>query len=362
MKKLILTTTAIAAFTGGFAHAEDKKPDTALTFNGYAETYYSYDFNKPINNTKPPFIYSYNKNNEVSVNLAFVKGSYNTDSVRANLAIAAGSYMNANYASEPSVLNNIYESNVGLKLSNKNNLWLDAGVFSSHIGFESAVGKDNWTLTRSIGADNTPYYETGAKIGYTSENDVWFVSALVLNGWQHIRRVEGNSSPSFGTQVTYKPSAKVTLNWSTFIGNDKPDDVKKMRYFNDFYGIFQLNNEFSTIFGFDIGAEQKNKGSSAMNTWVNPSIILKYTPTAKTAIAIRAEYYDDNNGVIIATGTPNGFKTWGFSTNFDYNITNNIVWRVEARTLSSKDSIFIKNNNNIANNNAFVTTALAISF
>ena len=130
MKKLILAITAIAAFTSDFAHAEDRKPDIALTFDGYAETYYSYDFNRLINNTKPPFIYSYNKNNEVSVNLAFVKGSYNTDSVRANLAIAAGSYMNANYASEPGVLNNIYESNVGLKLSNKNNLWFDAGVFS----------------------------------------------------------------------------------------------------------------------------------------------------------------------------------------------------------------------------------------
>ena len=361
MKKRILTTTAIAVFTGGFAHAEDKKPDAALTISGYAETYYSYDFNKPVNNTKPPFIYSYNKNNEVSVNLAFVKGSYNTESVRANLALAGGSYMNSNYASEPGVLNNIYEGNVGLKLSKKDNLWLDAGVFSSHIGFESAVGKDNWTLTRSLSADNTPYYETGAKLSYTSENDVWFVSALVLNGWQHIRRVEGNSSPSFGTQVTYNPSTKVTLNWSTFIGNDKPDNDKKMRYFNNFYGIFQLNNGLAAIVAFDIGAEQENKGSSAMNTWFNPTMILKFTPTAKTAITIRAEYYDDKNGVIIATGTPNGFKTWGFSSNFDYAITNNIVWRVEARALSSKDSIFIKNNN-IANNNAFVTTALAINF
>ena len=361
MKKLIITIAVIATLAGNFAHGEEKKPDTALTFNGYAETYYSYDFNKPINNTKSPFIYSYNKNNEVSVNLAFVKGSYNTDTVRANLALAAGSYMNANYASEPGVLNNIFESNVGLKLSNKNNLWIDAGVFSSHIGFESAVGKDNWTLTRSMGADNTPYYETGAKISYTSENDVWFVSALVLNGWQHIQRVEGNSSPSFGTQVTYKPSAKVTLNWSTFIGNDKPDNVKKMRYFNDVYGIFQLNNQFAAILGFDIGAEQKSKDSSAMNTWVNSTIILKYTPTAKTAIAIRAEYYDDKNGVIISTGTPNGFKTRGFSTNFDYKVANNIVWRAEVRTLNSKDAVFMKNNNTV-NGDTFVTTALAISF
>lgn len=360
MKTLILATSAIAAFKSGFAHAEEKKLDTSLTFNGYTETYYSYDFNKHVDNNKPAFVYSYNKNNEVSVNLAFIKGSYKTDSVRANLTLAGGSYMSTNYASEPGVLNNIYESNVGLKLSNKKNLWFDVGVFSSHIGFESAVGKDNWTLTRSIGADNTPYYETGAKISYTSENDVWFVSALVLNGWQHIRRVEGGSSPSFGTQVTYKPSSKVTLNWSTFIGNDKPDNDRKNRYFNNFYGIFQMNNEFFAIFGFDIGSEQKSKGSSAMNTWVNPSIILKYRPTEKTAIAIRVEYYDDKNGVIIATGTPNGFKTWGFSTNIDYYITNNIVWRVEARTLSSKDNIFI--NNDIVNDYSFMTTALAISF
>lgn len=113
--------------------------------------------------------------------------------------------------------------------------------------------------------------------------------------------------------------------------------------------------------GFDRGAEQKNKDSSAMNTWFNPTIILKYTPTTKTAIAIRAEYYDDKNGVIIVTGTPNGFKTWGFSTNFDYNIANNIVWRVEARTLNSKDNIFTRNGNSV-NNNVFLTTALAISF
>ncbi|MEO6421400.1 MAG: porin, partial [Candidatus Nitrotoga sp.] len=275
MKKLICNIAVIASTAGTFSHAEDQKLDTALTINGYVETYYTSDFNKPANNTKSPFIYSYNKSDEVSVNLAYVKGAFSTDSFRANLALAGGSYMQANYASEPGTLNNIYESNVGIKLSKNNNLWLDAGVFSSHLGFESATGKDNWTLTRSIAADSAPYYETGAKVSYTSENEVWFLSALVVNGWQHIQRVDGNSSPSFGTQVTYKPSSKVTLNSSTFIGNDKPDSVRKMRYFHNFYGIFQLNNEVAATIGFDIGAEQKFKGSSAMNSWFNPMIIFK---------------------------------------------------------------------------------------
>lgn len=361
MKKLIFTIAVIASSAGSFAHGEEQGSDSPLIMSGYVETYYSYDFNNPINRKKSPFIYSYNKNNEASVNLAFLKGSYNSANARANLALAGGSYMSANYASEPGVLNNIYEGNIGLKLSKNNNLWFDAGVFSSHIGFESAIGKDNWNLTRSIGADNAPYFETGAKVSYTSENDVWFVSALVLNGWQRIRRVEGNSSPSFGTQITYKPSAKVTLNSSTFIGKDNPDSVKKMRYFHNFYGIFQLNSKFGAILGFDIGAEQKSKGSSSYNSWINPTIIFKYMPTAKTAIAVRAEYYEDKNGVIIATDTSNGFKTWGFSTNFDYSIANNIVWRAEIKTLNSKDSIFTRNNYMVSSS-ATMTTALAVSF
>ena len=39
-------------------------------------------------------------------------------------------------------------ANAGYKLSAKKAWWLDIGVLPSHIGFESAVGKDNWTLTR----------------------------------------------------------------------------------------------------------------------------------------------------------------------------------------------------------------------
>ena len=301
-----------------------------LAFGAYVDTYYSYDFNNLINNTKPLFLYSFNKNNKVSVNLALIKGSYVTNRIRANLALAAGTYMNANYAAEPGLLGNFYEGNMGLKLSEENNLWLDVGVFPSHIGFESAVGKDNWTLTRSLVAENTPYFESGAKISYTSENDRWFLSALVLNGWQHIKPVDGNTIPAFGTQITYKPTSRITLNSSTFLGSDKPDNTRQMRYFHNFYGIFKLNDALAATIGFDIGIEQKTKYSSDMNTWFNPTVILRYTPTEKTAVAIRAEYYDDKHGVIIASGTPSGFKTWGFSANFDYSITSNLLWRVEA--------------------------------
>lgn len=360
MKKII--TAVASSFLLLSATAQDSSKVSGLTVIGYAEAYYQCDFNNPNSNSKPSFIYSHNRNNEVNLNLGFIKVTYIKENVRGNLALAAGTYMNANYSAENGVMKNVFEANLGIKLSKKKNLWLDAGIFPSHIGFESAIGKDCWTLTRSILAENSPYFETGVKLGYTSNNEKWFLSVLVLNGWQRIQRVDGNTTPAFGTQVTYKPSSIVTLNSSSFIGNDKPDSVRLMRYFHNLYGIFQLDKKWAATIGFDIGAEQKTKGSSNMNSWYSPVVILKYAATDKATITARAEYYNDQNGAIIATGTTNGFKTWGFSANFDYAVANNVVWRIELKSLSSKDNIFEKRNGSFVTGSTSIATSLAISF
>ncbi len=341
--------------------AQEEEKVSPVTITGYVDVYYSYDFNRPQNNARPSFTYSYNRHNEVNLNLGFIKAAYNTNNVRANLALMTGTYANANYTSEPGVFKNIFEANAGVKISSAKNLWVDAGIFASHIGFESAIGKDCWSLTRSILADNTPYYESGAKISYTSDNGKWFLSGMVLNGWQRIQRIDGNSLPSFGTQLTFKPTSKVKLNSSTFIGSTKPDSIRKMRYFNNLYGIFQITPAFGLIVGFDYGLEEKSHLTTATNAWYSPVVIAKFALNEKAAIAVRVEYYDDRNGVIISTGTLNGFKTTGLSANFDYQVLPNALWRIEFRNLNSEDSIFTKGSS-FSNSNTFVSTSLAVSF
>ena len=281
--------------------------------------------------------------------------------MRASLALGAGSYMNANLASEPGVLKNIYEANAGIKIAHSRDLWIDAGIFASHIGFESAIGKDCWNLTRSILAENSPYYESGVKLSYTSPDQQWFLSVLLLNGWQRIQRPDGNTTPAAGTQVTWKPSGKVVLNYSTFIGNDKPDSLRRMRYFNDFYGIFQLSGKWAFTAGIDYGLEQKARGSS-MNTWYAPVLLVKFAPDDKNTLAARGEYYSDPDGVIVSTGTPNGFKTFGWSVNYDRRIIPNAVWRIEIRSFNGKDRYFLKRNDSNTANDVFITTSLAIGF
>lgn len=214
---------------------------------------------------------------------------------------------------------------------------------------------------RSILADNSPYYEAGAKISYTSDNGKWFLSGLVLNGWQRIQRVEGNSLPSFGTQITFKPNSTITLNSSTFIGTDKPDSARLMRYFHNFYGIFQVSEKIGLIVGFDYGMEEKSPETSSTNPWLSPVAIIRYSATEKFAVAIRGEYYQDEHGIIIATGTPNGFKTSGISANIDYLILPNAMWRLEVRNFTSKDEVFTKDGV-ASKNNTSIATSLAIAF
>jgi hypothetical protein len=334
---------------------------SSLQFTGYVEVYYAFDFNQPEDHNRPAFFYSHNRHNEFNLNLGFVKGAYTSERIRANLAIAAGTYMNANYAAEPGVLKNVYEANAGIKISKRNNIWIDAGIFSSHIGFESAVSKDCYSLTRSILAENSPYYESGLKVTYVSADSKWLLSGLFLNGWQHIQRPDGNNTPAFGTQVTFTPNDKITINYSTFIGNDKPDDAKQMRYFHNLYGHFHFSNKIHLTAGFDFGMEQQSTGSSHYNQWYSPVLIAKFFFDDQWSITARGEWYTDADEVIITTGTENGFQTSGFSLGVDYRIMENAVWRIEGRALNSKDDIFLKEKEMVSSN-LCLTTSLAVAF
>ncbi len=100
-----------------YSKANAQSDSTSLTFSGYAETYYAYDFGEPDHHNRPGFIYSHNRSNEVNLNFGFLKAAYASSNVRANLALGAGTYMNANLAAEPGVLRNIFEANAGVKLS-----------------------------------------------------------------------------------------------------------------------------------------------------------------------------------------------------------------------------------------------------
>ena len=352
MKQIITAILFIATSISVLAQNDTIKP---FTFQGYGELYYSYDFSNPQNHEKPNFIYSHKRHNEINLNLALAKASYNKNNVRANVALMLGNYAQYNLSAEPTWAQFIYEANVGFKISQKHNIWLDAGIMPSHIGFESAISADCWTLTRSVLAENSPYYETGVKLSYTNKSEKFNASFLVLNGWQKIKKPDYIQNPSFGVQLNYKPTSKLILNYSNFIGTDKPDSIHSWRLFHNLYAIYEPSKKFGIIAGFDIGTDKYN--ATDYDVWYSPVCIFKYKPKEKCSIAVRGEYYNDKRQILIATSTPNGFQTWGLSSNFDIQIKDNVLWRIEAKDYFSRDALF-----NTSKNNFAITTSLALKF
>ncbi|MEQ8703317.1 MAG: porin [Phaeodactylibacter sp.] len=331
-----------------------------LNISGFADIFYVYDFNEPQGTGRQPFLFNHNRHNEFNLNLGLIKFDLQHTKYRAGFALQTGTYANDNYAAEPGLLKNIFEANIGIALNKENNLWLDAGILPSHIGFESAISMDNMTLTRSLLAENSPYFLTGAKLTY-QPNDQWQIAALITNGWQRIQRLEGNSMQSFGTQVNFSPTEKVRLNWSTFIGTDDPDTTRRLRYFNNLYGQFQVTDKFGLIAGFDLGAQQSTKNSSTYDFWYSPVIIGQYTINQTWKTAVRVESYQDETGIITTTATGNALQTTAYSLNLDYAPTPNIICRLEGRLLNNRENIF-ETPTAPTNNNFFIAASMAIRF
>ncbi|MES2617709.1 MAG: porin [Bacteroidota bacterium] len=335
----------------GFKLSAQRDTMSKINFSVYGDVYYSYDFSEPYGNEKPAFIYNHKRHNEVNANLLILKAAYKDTITRGNLALMAGNYPQYNLSHEPLWASFIYEANVGVKLNKRRQLWLDAGIFPSHIGFESAISADCWTLTRSILAENSPYYEAGIRLSNTNKNENFYWALMALNGWQTIQRPPGINTPSFGLQLNYKIKEKLTLNYSNFVGSTQPDSNKAIRTFHNLYLQYESGNKWGAIAGFDIGSDKIANGT--YSTWYSPVVIVRYAVNKKIKAAIRGEYYYDKNQIIITTQTANGFQVMGYSANLDFNITEGVLFRIEGKLYHSKDPIF---KNNTSNNFALTSS------
>lgn len=325
-------------------HADSIKRKKVI-FSSYVESYYGIDFNFPSDNNRPSFIYNHKSLNEIAINLAFLKVSLNKDYYRLNLGLMGGTYSSVNLVTEPGVLKNIYEANVGIKLSRRRNLWLDMGVFHSHLGFESLQSFDNLTLSRSLSAENSPYYETGMKLTFTSNDSRFLYSILAVNGWQHMKRPVSSIYPALGMQFQYS-TKNFLFNYSNFAGNEKPDSVPQYRFFHNFH-VCLSKGKFQFFQGFDIGFEQSYTGSASYFNWYVPTSMVKYSFSSKWSTTFRYEYFTDPEGIVLSSAKGN---IEGYSINVDFKPLGNLLLRLEGKFFNSssnsiyQDAVFFKQN------------------
>ena len=349
MKQIWLYSILLLSFLGN----AQEKDSLKIKVSGFLETYYAYDFRNPTTDTKLPFMYNYNRHNEFNVNNGLIRAQLQYGTTYASIAVHTGTYVEDNYASEDIKL--LSEAYVGMYFNDNKKSSIEVGIMPSYIGFESATTATNLTLTRSILAENSPYFMTGIKYNY-KPNDKWSFSGLVTNGWQRINKPDKTVAPAFGTQIVYKPAEKATLNWSTFIGKEFYQTELAMRYFSNLYWDNQWNSKWRTILGFDLGIQDSSSLNDKHLYWMSPVLIAQYSINSKWQTAVRVEYYQDEDNVIVSTS--DAFKTSGASLNFDYSPNSKVKLRTEGRYFDSKEAVFFNNKSN----NFFVTTSLSFEF
>lgn len=345
-----------------FAQEEDttEKEKPVIHFGAYFDSYFQYRYNFESGRD---YYFSglrsnYTSRNQLNINLAVLRADLQHSRYRGTLAVQEGTFARMNnkqYSSSGSgslsEARFIYEAHAGFALNKKGNLWADAGIFPSHIGAESPNAFDNITLTRSLSAENSPYFLGGAKLTYAL-GEHWVFIGTICNGWNTLQVAR---SPAFGTAVTYK-NEKISVSWNTFAGNR--DDVNNAlpRYYNDIYMKWKSGRHWNFIATADIGS-QRRISKNVFDSWYNFNLSAQYRINSKNAVAMRAEWISDKEQTYFHFGPIE--RIYAASLNFDYCPVSRLLWRAEARILGNADGISYVGINNYE---LFFTTSLSFRF
>jgi hypothetical protein len=344
--------------------ARDTIPKPAITFGAFIDTYFAWDFGQPETFDRP-FTTQPARHDEFNVNLAFIEAKLTGEKVRGRVALQAGTSVQANYAGEPSVgsisgatlARTIQEAYVGVRVSPK--LWVDGGIYASPIGWEGFISWDNPTYTRSLLADYTPYFVTGAKLTWLPSPKVTAQFQLV-NGWGIIS--ENNHDKSLIARVDWQATPALALAYASYAGNEQADSLpSRTRYYNELLAKVAAGHGWDLWGTFDVGVQTVPDASS--QTWYGAVVIARKALSSKVAVVGRVEGHSDRDQVLILTGTPDGFRTIGGSIGVDVQPEEYLKWRTELRGFTSSDPVWPDQGPPAGSpTGGFVVTSLSLRF
>lgn len=280
-----------------------EQPNAAkLQIKGFVDVYYAYNFNRPADHANffPGTGTTAKRDNEFAINLAQVDFIVAPKPVGVHIAAGYGNSMEIVHATEvdgvatsPGVWRNLLQASLEVQTRVGKGLYVQAGLFPSHIGFEAFQTKDNWNYTRSWEAELSPYYQMGVKLAYPL-GERWSAQIHLLNGWQVI--ADNNRGKSLGWQFAYAAD-KVSLTFNGIVGPELPDDDHDLRALLDTVVVWKATPDWSFAACLDLGGQELPAGGDSR--WEGLALYARLAPPeSKAAFAIRVETYDDEEGGI----------------------------------------------------------------
>ncbi len=186
-----------------------------------ADVTYTYDFNKPIDDSMGGSSELF-RSNEIQLEQLGLGGDFHLDNVRARFMTQFGMYSTATVRNDPSYSKGqwniadadryLSEAYGGYHLNVLNGINIDAGIFMSYVGLFSYYNFDNWAYQPSYVSSNTPWFFEGLRIQIFPtphlKIEPWFI-----NGWQSYG--SSNSRKGLGGQIKWTPRP-----WMNILSNN----------------------------------------------------------------------------------------------------------------------------------------------
>lgn len=319
----------------------DSLENGKIIIGGYLDTYYGFDFSRPASDDRP-YSVSSARHNEININFAYIDLKYANDKVRGRIIPGFGTYINSNYSAEKGSLKNLVEASGGVCISSKKNIWVDAGILGSPYTNETVISKDHLMYTRSFGPEYAPYYLSGVKLSYPLNKKINSY-IYIINGWQTI--FDANNSLSLGTQIEYRPTKNILLNWDTYIGDESSELTPnfRTRYFTDLYAIYDAGKKFTFTTCAYLGLQnlQDSLGVKSNGVWWNGNFTGRYKLKENISLSGRLEYFSDPNSIQIHPITSSiGFSSYSGGLCLNVKISKHAMFRVENRIYYSDQKVY----------------------
>ncbi|MFZ4543950.1 MAG: outer membrane beta-barrel protein [Saprospiraceae bacterium] len=326
-----------------------------IKYSGYLEFFYANDFYPSLDRTRQAFLVTHNRRDLVGLNLATVSAALSKNKWRGKFTAQAGTFPTDNYVTKADkALRFVQEASIGYAIDPGQKIWIDAGVMPSHLGYETAYGIDNWSASRSLASELSPYFISGAKISYQLRKMT--LTGLIFNSWDQIYTYKKGQLPSIGTQIMYQRNKNTLINWSTTLGSASHDAFNDMRAFSNFFVSWQSNPKEQFIASVDIGVQKTATYRGAYRSWFTPSLLYRRKINRDWYTSIRAEYFFDEFEAVTKAVDGFAFDLAGISCNVDYLFTENGMIRLEARLLHASGPYFPSPTEHIKNNRALLLT------
>jgi hypothetical protein len=348
-----------------------------MDLSGFIDGYYSFNFNRP--NATDSYdqinqLYNFDdKTDQFELSAAKLTLNHDPDPIGAHVDFIYGrtndliNNATANTTAPTFVASQLpylEQAFLSIKPAKAKGFELDFGKWVTSAGAEVIEAKDNWNYSRSLLFVNAiPYWHFGARTSIpVSKTET--IGIQLFNGWNNVSKANGGISGAF-TSALVKTKYSWFLNY--LAGPENYASTSGLRHLVDTTLLLTPPGKLNVYINYDYGLNQDSVvhagttgegaytyGDNLVHDWWGAAGAAHIQASAKNAIALRGEYFDDPDG--FQTGTQQHVVEGTFT--YEYKWVEGALIRAEYRCDASNVNFF----NKLANQSSSLQQTVTVAF